>query len=59
VEIIEKLGVESMLYLKTEASEDLLTVRTDPKHTISTGDRLGLKLPESELHFFDQKGDLV
>ena len=59
VEIIEKLGVESMLYLKTDASEDLLTVRTDPKHTIRTGDRLGLKLPESELHFFDQKGDLV
>ncbi len=59
VEIIEKLGVESMLYLKTEVSQDLLTVRTGPRKTIRTGDRLGLILPENERHFFDQKGNLV
>ena len=59
VEIIEKLGVESMIYLKTAASDDLLTVRTDPKIPLSIGKTIGLNLPEQYLHFFDGKGNVI
>ena len=59
VEIIEKLGVESMLYLKTDASNDLLTVRTDPKIPLHVGNTVGLNLPEQYLHFFDRKGNVI
>ncbi len=59
VEIIEKLGAESMLYLKTEASETLLTVRADPKIPVNLGDKVGLKFPDQYLHFFDRNGKLV
>lgn len=59
VEIIEKLGVESMLYLRTEASGNLLTVRTDPKIPLGVGNVAGLNLKEQYLHFFDRKGNVV
>ena len=59
VEIIEKLGVESMLYLRIEASENLLTVRTDPKIPLSVGNMVGLNFKEQYLHFFDRKGNVV
>ena len=59
VEIIEKLGVESMIYLKTEVSDNPLTVRTDPKIPLNVGNKVGLNFPEQYLHFFDRKGNVI
>ncbi len=59
VDIIEKLGVESLFHLQTEASDSLLTVRADPIISAGVGDIVGLNFPEHHLHFFDRNGKIV
>ena len=44
VEIVEKLGAESFIYLQTDFSHDPITMRIPPEQSIETGDDISLRV---------------
>ena len=53
VEIVEKLGVETLAYLQTELGEDSLTLRASAEPELARGDRVGIRLDRDRIHLFD------
>jgi len=59
VEIVEKLGAESLIYLQTNMSDLPLTMRVSPEHRPQVGDRVHARLNRDYLHMFDRAGAVL
>ena len=53
VEIVELMGSETYLYLKTSGKEGNIIARVDPRSTARTGDKIRVAFDANRLHFFD------
>ncbi|MBC8257427.1 MAG: sn-glycerol-3-phosphate import ATP-binding protein UgpC [SAR324 cluster bacterium] len=53
VEMLEKLGADTVVYGKLEQTELVLTVRLSGIHPVVSGDRLPLTIPSEHLHIFE------
>ena len=56
VEIVEKLGAESLVYLQTDASSSSITMRTSPEEQLRAGDEVRVCLNGQRVHYFDVDG---
>ena len=56
VEIVEKLGAESVLYCQTDASAEPLVMRAPPKLPLVPGDRVHLRFDLEHMHLFGPEG---
>ena len=54
VEVVELMGSETYLYLKTTGKDDGIIARVDPRSTARTGDRIRVAFDANRLHFFDK-----
>ena len=52
VEIVEKLGAESLVYLQTEFSPDPVTMRIPPERRMQPGDEVPVRVERTRLHLF-------
>ncbi|MBU4528064.1 MAG: sn-glycerol-3-phosphate ABC transporter ATP-binding protein UgpC [Hoeflea sp.] len=59
VEIVEKLGAESLVYLQTGFSPDPVTMRVSPEHPVKPGDSLPLCLDQNRVHCFASDGAAI
>ncbi|MDP3525048.1 MAG: sn-glycerol-3-phosphate ABC transporter ATP-binding protein UgpC [Hoeflea sp.] len=59
VEIVEKLGAESLVYLQTGFSTDPVTMRVSPEHPVKPGDSLPLCLDRGRVHCFASDGAVI
>lgn len=57
VQFIERLGVETLLYLNSPAGK--LSVRLNGNAEVSLGQNLGLHFPEHSMHLFDASGQAL
>ncbi|MGI6174500.1 MAG: ABC transporter ATP-binding protein [Christensenellales bacterium] len=53
VEIVELLGSETYLYLKTTGKEGNIVARVNPRSTSRGGDKIRVAFDANRLHFFD------
>ncbi|MCQ2437098.1 MAG: TOBE domain-containing protein, partial [Clostridia bacterium] len=53
VELIELMGSETYLYLKTSGKEENFVARVDPRSTSRGGDKIKVAFDVNRLHFFD------
>ena len=53
VEIVELMGSETYLYLKTSGKDGNVVARVDPRTTSRTGDKIRVAFDANRLHFFD------
>ena len=56
VEIVEKLGAESLVYLQTGLSNDPLTMRTAPEYRLNPGEAVHVRPVPEHVHFFGGDG---
>ncbi|NLG25648.1 MAG: TOBE domain-containing protein, partial [Clostridiales bacterium] len=54
VEIVELMGSETYLYLKTTGKDDNIIARVDPRSTSRGGDSIRVAFDANRLHFFDK-----
>ena len=54
VEIVELMGSETLLYLKTTGKEGNIIARVDPRSSSRTGDSIRVAFDANRLHFFDK-----
>ena len=59
VEIVEKLGAESLVYLQTGFCPDPVTMRVSPEHPVKPGDSLPLCLDRNRVHCFAIDGAAI
>ena len=59
VEIVEKLGAESLVYLQTGFSADPVTIRTSPERHIRSGDDLSIRVERERFHLFGATGTVL
>ena len=53
VEIVELMGSETYLYLKTSGKDDNIVARVDPRSTARGGDKIRVAFDANRMHFFD------
>ena len=53
VEIVELMGSETYLYLKTSGKDDNIIARVDPRSTARIGESIRVAFDANRLHFFD------
>ena len=56
VEIIEELGVESLVYLQTEFSAEPVTMRVSPERRVRSGDVVPVRVERDRFHLFGESG---
>ncbi len=56
VEIVEKLGVESLVYVETDFTDGPLTMRLPPAFPVAAGDTVPLVFDRDHIHCFDDTG---
>ncbi len=56
VEIVEKLGAESLAYLQTEFSAEPVTVRIPEQPVVRPGDEVGVRVARERFHLFGETG---
>ena len=56
VEIVEKLGAESLIYLQTDFSAEPVTVRISPDRSVRPGDDLPVRVERKRFHLFGAEG---
>ena len=56
VEIVEKLGAESLVYLQTDFSADPVTIRISPEQQVRPGDELPVRVERGRFHLFRATG---
>ena len=59
VEIVEKLGAESLIYLQTEFSNAPITMRIPPELNVHAGDAVPVRVGRTRLHLFDAEGKVI
>ena len=58
VEVVELMGSETYLYLKTTGKDGNVVARVDPRSTARNGDTIKVAFETSRLHFFDKDSEL-
>ncbi|MCL1796423.1 MAG: sn-glycerol-3-phosphate ABC transporter ATP-binding protein UgpC [Clostridia bacterium] len=53
IEVVEMLGSETYLYVKTSGKEENVIARVDPRTISRVGDKIKLAMGVDHLHFFD------
>ena len=56
VEIVEKLGAESLVYLQTDFSADPVTIRISPERHVLPGDEMPVRVERERFHLFGATG---
>ena len=56
VEIVERLGAESLVHLQTDFSADPVTIRTSPQRQVRPGDDLPVRVERGRFHLFGAAG---
>ena len=59
VEIIEKLGVETLAYLQTDLMDESITLRVAPESRLARGDNIDVAMNRSRIHLFDRAGEAL
>ena len=59
IEIVEKLGAESLVYLQHDASDVPLTMRTSPDRRLRAGETVHVRLNKERLHIFGGDGQVL
>ena len=59
VEIVEKLGAESLVYLQTDFSADPITIRISPERRVRPGDDLPIRVEQKRFHLFGATGGVL
>ena len=59
VEIVEKLGAESLVYLQTDLSADPITIRISPQRQVRPGDDLPVRVERERFHLFGAAGTVL
>ena len=59
VEIVEKLGAESLVYLQTGFSADPVTIRISPERQVRPGDDLPIRVERERFHLFGATGAVL
>lgn len=59
VDVIEKLGNETILYMKVDGKEDYTIARIDARCTAQQGETLKLAVDSQHIHFFDPETELT
>jgi len=54
VEVVELMGSETYLYLKTTGKDNNIIARVDPRSTSRAGDTIKVAFDANRLHFFDK-----
>ena len=55
VEVVELLGSETYLYLKTSGKDENVIARVDPRTVSRAGDQIKVAFDSNHLHFFDKE----
>ena len=56
VEIVEKLGAESLAYLQTAFSAEPVTIRIPEQPVVRPGDEVGIRVARERFHLFGETG---
>ena len=59
VEIVEKLGAESLVCLQTEFSADPVSIRVSPERQVGPGDKLSIRVERERFHLFEASGTVL
>ena len=59
VEIVEKLGAESLVHLQTDISADPVTIRILPERQVRRGDDLPVRVQRERFHLFGATRDVL
>ena len=59
VEIVEKLGAESLVYLQTDFASDPVTMRIAPELHIRAGDEIPVRVERERVHLFGRRGAVM
>ena len=59
VEIVEKLGAESLVYLQTDFSAEPVTIRVSPEQRVRAGDALPIRVERERFHLFGETGAVL
>ena len=59
VEIIERLGAESLIYLQTDFSNAPVTMRVPPEQSIEAGEELPIRVERKRCHLFGATGNVI
>ena len=59
VDVMEKLGNETFLYMEVNGKEDYTVARIDARTSIKAGEDVKLAIDAHHLHFFDNKTELT
>ncbi len=59
IDVIEKLGNETILYMKVDGKEDYTIARIDARSTAQQGETLKLAVDSQHIHFFDPETELT
>ena len=58
VEVVELMGSETYLYLKTTGKDSNVVARVDPRSKSRNGDTIKVAFETNRLHFFDKDSEL-
>ena len=59
VEIVERLGAESLVHLQTDFSADPVTIRISPERQVRPGDDLPIRVERERFHLFGATGAVL
>jgi len=59
VEIVEKLGAESLAYLQTGFAAEPVTIRIPEQAVVRPGDELGVRIERARVHLFGETGAVL
>ena len=59
IDVIEKLGNETILYMKVDGKEDNTIARIDARSTVAAGEQVRLAMDANHVHFFDPDTELT
>ena len=59
MEIVEKLGAESLIYLQTDFSCAPVTMRIPPELNIHAGEEIPVRVERRRFHLFDATGSVI
>ena len=59
VEIVEKLGAESLAYLQTEFSAEPVTIRLSEERGVQPGDEVPVRVARERFHLFGETGAVL
>ena len=59
IDVIEKLGNETILYMKVDGKEDYTVARIDARSQFAVGESVNLAIDANHIHFFDPETELT